>query len=96
VECWGSDRNADQSSPPSGTFQSLDSGFYHTCAVKADGTVECWGNDDGNEEDFGQSIAPSGTFQRVSAGAYHTCGVRTDGNLECWGWDYHEQVSKVP
>ena len=37
-----------QSTPPAGTFTEVSAGDYHTCGVKTDGTVACWGdNDDG-------------------------------------------------
>ena len=52
----------------------------HTCGLKADGTVGCWG---GNA--YGQSSPPAGRFLSVSAGEYHSCGLRTDGSVACWG-----------
>ena len=54
----------------------------HTCRVRSDYTVACWGWDR-----FGQSSPPSGTFTQVSAGAGHTCGVRTNSTVACWGWN---------
>ncbi len=57
-----------------------DAGNYHTCAVRTDGTVACWGWDE-----YGQSSPPSGMFTTVSAGDIHTCGIRTDGTVSCWG-----------
>ena len=53
---------------------------YHTCGLKTDGTLACWG-----ENSYGQATPPAGTFSQVSAGDDHTCGVRTDGTLACWG-----------
>ena len=52
----------------------------HTCGVKTDGTVACWG-----ANSFGQATPPGGTFQQVSAGYAHTCGVKTGGEVACWG-----------
>ena len=42
----------------------------HTCAIKADDTVACWGYDRD-----GQSSVPSGlgSIKSVAAGSYHTC-----------------------
>src|SRR5690606_18275510 len=62
------------------TSIQADAGNYHTCAVRTDGTVACWGWDE-----YGQSSPPSGTFTSVSAGDIHTCGIRTDGTVSCWG-----------
>jgi alpha-tubulin suppressor-like RCC1 family protein len=61
---------------------------FHTCLLKSDGTVSCWGagEDDINDDNrYGQSIAPPGYFVQISAGEYHTCGIRCDGSVVCWG-----------
>jgi len=66
----------------------LSAGHSHTCGVSADGSVVCWGTDEG-DWDFGQvREAPEGTFLSVSVGGYFSCGVRTSGGLHsCWGED---------
>ena len=66
--------------PPSGTFVSVSAVLNHTCGVRTDGSVACWGQDL-----FGEATPPSGEFSSVSAGGFHTCGVRTDGAVACWG-----------
>ena len=40
--------------PPSGEFASVSAGRLHTCGVRQDDSVECWGNDD-----YGQATPPS-------------------------------------
>ena len=55
-------------------------GDWHTCGVKTDGSVACWGFNV-----FEQSIPPAGTFTQVSAGYAHTCGVKRDESVACWG-----------
>ncbi|MEP7188003.1 MAG: RCC1 domain-containing protein [Roseiflexaceae bacterium] len=60
---------------------SVGAGAYHTCGLRIDGTVSCWGS---NSD--GQSNAPGGTFTQISAGGFHSCGVKTDGTLACWGY----------
>ena len=57
--------------PPEGPFASVSSGSQHTCGVRTDGSVACWGL--GLD---GQSSPPGGTFISVSSGFLHTCGVR--------------------
>ena len=57
-------------------FVSVSAGVSHSCGVKTDGSVKCWGS---NFQ--GQSTPPDGSFSSVSAGWYHTCGVRTDGSV---------------
>ena len=69
-----------QATPPAGTFSQLSAGSEHTCGVKTDGIVACWGADE-----CGQATPPAGTFSQLSAGSEQTCGVTTDGTVACWG-----------
>jgi uncharacterized repeat protein (TIGR01451 family) len=77
-----------ETQPPDGTFTQVSGGDFHTCGIRTDGTVACWGADWD-----GQSSPPSGTFTQVSASADHTCGVRDDGTLACWGWNGYGESS---
>jgi VCBS repeat-containing protein len=61
---------------------SVDAGESHSCGVRTDGTLACWGWDF-----YGQADPPAGTFTSVSAGGTHSCGVKTNGKLTCWGND---------
>ena len=70
---------ADAGSTP-GDLASVSAGFDHTCGVRTNGAVACWGNDHG-----GQASPPDGVFFAVSAGWAHSCGVKTDGSVACWG-----------
>ena len=79
----------DDYSPPqvaSERFVSISTGSYHTCALRTDGSVACWG-DDMYGQMFGQATPPAGRFTAVSTGWEHTCGLRRDGVVECWGND---------
>ena len=64
------------------TFQTISAGGTHSCGVRADNTLTCWG-----DNDHGQADAPAGAFQTVSAGGVHSCGLRADNTLTCWGWN---------
>ena len=80
------DRNTNgQAEPPQDTiytttFKAFDAGDRHSCGLRADDTIVCWGNND-----RGQSDAPQGAFKAVTAGDRHSCGLRTDDTIECWG-----------
>lgn len=71
------------------TYTQLSAGADHTCALKNDGSIVCWGRND-----FGQATAPAGTnFVEVSAGDYHTCARMIGGTLACWGYNEFDQSS---
>ena len=65
---------------PSGRFSAVSAGGRHSCGLRADETVACWGSNE-----YGQSDAPAGLFSAVSAGYLHSCGLRADQTAECWG-----------
>ena len=66
----------------------ISAGLFHTCAIKEDASVQCWGRNDAGEAD-----PPGGTFLQISAGAHFTCGVRTDNTAACWGFNSLGQAS---
>ncbi|MCY4664961.1 MAG: RCC1 domain-containing protein [Acidimicrobiaceae bacterium] len=72
--------DAGQADPPPGAFESVSAGWWHTCGLRADNRIECWGNNW-----WGQADPPAGSFTAVHAAEQHTCGLRPDGSIECWG-----------
>ena len=59
-----------------------------TCAVRLDGTMACWGDDEGFLEHLSASgvsdVAALSTGQDP-VGGLHTCVAHTDGTVSCWG-----------
>ncbi len=64
------------------------------CAVLADRTVRCWGDNTGGQLGDGSSVsrpqpgpAVAGVTNAamVSRGSYAACAVLTDGSAKCWG-----------
>ena len=53
--------------------------LYHSCAVRSDKTVVCWGtNWDPQVE------VPPGQFTAVTTRLHHTCAIATDQTIDCW------------
>lgn len=62
-------------------FKDVAAGGTHTCAIRVDGSAECWG-----AKGTGETKPPTGlTFKSVTAGQYHSCGLLTTGKVTCWG-----------
>jgi alpha-tubulin suppressor-like RCC1 family protein len=93
--------NTDQKNTPVTTFaggtnwKSIAGGFFHTAAIKTDGSLWVWGNNG-----YGQlginlgnvnRVTPVTTFaggtdwKSVSCGQYYTAAIKTDGSLWSWG-----------
>jgi alpha-tubulin suppressor-like RCC1 family protein len=66
---------------------AISAGIRFSCAVRADGTVWCWGEDPGSD---GSSAVPFQVVgiddaQDVTAGGAFACALRRGGEVACWG-----------
>ena len=73
---------------PNSPFVQVSVGLFHSCGLRADGSIVCWGvsgEDERRVEATGLIDSPPGTFSQISAGDLHSCALRRDGTVECWG-----------
>jgi alpha-tubulin suppressor-like RCC1 family protein len=89
-------------------WHAVSTGSAHTCGIRVDGALYCWGNDASSQlgvvargqcgrvrnacEGGPRAVAPSMRFQAVSAGSRHTCAISTARALYCWGESYRFQT----
>jgi alpha-tubulin suppressor-like RCC1 family protein len=76
-------------------WKQVSCGYYHTLAIKTDGSLWSWGEADagelGNNITVGQRITPITTFaggndwKQISGGYSYSAAVKTDGSLWTWG-----------
>ena len=69
-----------RANPPDGRFISISADDEHTCGVRDDGKLECWG-----WYPFLQNIPESGNFVQVVSTGSIACALSLDGSVECWG-----------
>lgn len=73
-------------------WRKVETGIFHTCATKTDGTLWCAGNNtygqlgtgnNNHSQDFKQVTANT-DWTDIAVGQDHTCAIRS-GALYCWG-----------
>jgi alpha-tubulin suppressor-like RCC1 family protein len=77
-------------------------GRFHTCALKTDGALLCWGYNGMGQLGDGTTTSPRRTPTAVSglqtgvvavaAGGYFTCALTTGGAAACWGYNDSGQL----
>lgn len=75
----------------------LASSSMHTCSVKNDGSVYCWGDNKNAALGTDAAALPTPKAQRVAnvsgaiavrPNAYFSCAILGDGRVQCWGDDH--------
>ncbi|HEV8695826.1 MAG TPA: PxKF domain-containing protein, partial [Lysobacter sp.] len=89
VHCWYPGGADSYSPPPELRFGlgALDAGFMHTCQVRADGKLTCWGG--------GASANSPASFSEIGAGERFDCARDDYGLVQCWGNNDYQQL-QVP
>lgn len=91
------------------TYTQIAAAFDHACAVRADGTVDCWGRKPGTPIGnwlYSGCGTPSdclmtpttvplpGIAIRVTLGTDHACALLTSGAVYCWGDNTFGQLGR--
>jgi len=70
-------------------FQAIAAGAYHSLALKSDGSIVGWG-----DNDYGQATPPSGNdFVAIAAGGDHSLALKSDGSIVGWGHNHDGQAT---
>jgi alpha-tubulin suppressor-like RCC1 family protein len=93
---------------PTTGLVSITSGSAHTCVVRDNGLLRCWGSGGngrlgyGSEQPVGDragalpvnagDVAEISQVKQVSAGLAHTCAVLETGYVKCWGSNAYGQL----
>jgi hypothetical protein len=93
--CGGSSEGATRSSESN--WVSVGVSAHHSCGLRTDGSVECWGCVDVPDfapNDHGQCDAPPGEFRAVSVSNFRSCALGLDDSVTCWGKADEERSSE--
>jgi alpha-tubulin suppressor-like RCC1 family protein len=78
--------------PDARPWASVSLGGAHSCAIDAEGSLACWGDNafgqlgvGGGIHDVPTEVVAARGWSRVSTSESHTCAVRSTGELYCWG-----------
>ena len=116
VQCWGNNdhgqlgdgtRQRTTQHPTfvleaSNHYLHTSAGLDHTCGLKPNSTVRCWGNNSDYQlgtTEVQDSLNPRhvdglSAVSTVEAGAGHTCAVLATGEVFCWGANRHGQLGR--
>ena len=80
------------------SWKSVACGYYHTAAIKTDGSLWLWGHDTygqlgdnttAHKSSPIQTISSGTNWKSVACGYYHTAAIKLDGTLWGWGRNYY-------
>ena len=71
--CWGNNHRGQSMRPRESSKRRH--GASHSCALRTDDTITCWG-----DKEHGETDAPATTFLGLTAGASHSCAMSTDNH----------------
>lgn len=73
-------------------FVAVSAGTYHTCALRGDKSIVCWG-----DNSTGNLKAPkTEDFVAIFAGNYGSCAIKEDKSIACWGRRVISDKKRIP
>ena len=78
---------------------AIATGKRHSCALREDGTIACWGDDDGfglfgETSEFPETAFPVPVqvtditdAVAIATGEEHSCALHQNGEISCWGYN---------
>lgn len=85
----------------SSDWKVIAAGGFHTCGIRTNGRLYCWGDNSSGRLGTGDTtarLAPAEVaggatnWTSVSLGAWFTCARKSTGRLYCWGYNYRGQL----
>src|SRR5262249_12946123 len=82
-------------------WEAIAAGASHTCGVRSDNSMWCFGNNNDGELGNGSNnsstadpvqVATTANWDTVTAGTAHTCARRVDNTVWCWGANSNGQL----
>ncbi len=84
-------------------WDRISAGDQHTCAVKSNGTLYCWGINTFGQLGTGEvgrdtskyvptKIGHDSDWIDVHTGTFHTCALKKSGTVYCWGQNVDGQI----
>jgi alpha-tubulin suppressor-like RCC1 family protein len=86
-----------------GTLDGVSPGSSHSCALRNDGRVLCWGSNQLGTVGDATTITPrllpvqvvgDANYDAIHAGFAHTCGLTVDHFALCWGGNEYGQLGR--
>lgn len=98
IDYWGDNTHGQApATPPTGPVSQVSTtSLDYTCALRIEGTIQCWGKDD-----YGymaaDAVLRNGPYAQVSAAASYVCAIKVEGTTICQAmFASHPEAPQTP